>query len=185
MRDRVLDAVERMLVSGGTDAIRLDAVAVEAGVSKGGLLHHFRSKQALLEGVLERLVERFEAELPPSGSPPGSFARAWLDTTIPDTDSPDAGTRDTEITERAAGEQVAVALLAGLSGGADLLGAFRQCYQGWQDRLAGDGIDPVTATLVRLAVDGWWMARLLNLAPPHGDLHRELRARLAAMIQEG
>ncbi|TDD72467.1 TetR/AcrR family transcriptional regulator [Actinomadura darangshiensis] len=174
MRDRILDAVEQLLVSGGADAIRLDAVAAEAGVSKGGLLHHFRSKQALLAGVLERLVERFEAELPPAGSGRGAFTRAWLDATIPEDD----------IAAQAPADRVAVALLAGLSGGPGVLSAFQRHYETWQDRLAGDGLDPATAHLVRLAVDGWWMARLLNLAPPRGGLHAEVRARLASMIEE-
>ncbi|GAA1532608.1 TetR/AcrR family transcriptional regulator [Actinomadura kijaniata] len=172
MRDRILDAVERILVAGGADAIRLDAVAAEAGVSKGGLLHHFRTKQALLEGVLDRLVERFEAELPPPGSPPGTFTRAWLDATIPPDDVP----------AKAHGDRVAVAILAGLSGGPEVLDALRRRYRIWQERLAGDGLDPATASLVRLAVDGWWMARLLDLAPPRDDLHRQVRARLDAMI---
>ncbi|WP_345575192.1 TetR/AcrR family transcriptional regulator [Nonomuraea rosea] len=175
MRDRILDSVERMLVSGGADAIRLDAVAAQAEVSKGGLLHHFRSKQALLQGVLDRQVERFQAALPPPGSQPGAFTRAWLDATIPDTDVP----------ARAHTDRVAVALLAALSGGPHVLEAFRRRYEAWQDRLADDGLDPSTAYLVRLAVDGWWMARLLDLAPPHDDLHRQVRARLASMIQEG
>ncbi|GAB3962778.1 TetR/AcrR family transcriptional regulator [Actinoallomurus acanthiterrae] len=175
MRDRILDAVERILIAGGTDAVRLDAVAAEAGVSKGGLLHHFRSKQALVEGVLERLMERFEAELPPAGSPPGAFTRAWLDASIPDTDAPAQSDAD----------RVSVALLAGLSGGPEVLAALRRYYETWQHRIADDGLDPATATLVRLAVDGWWMARLLNLAPPADDLHREVRARLTAMIEEG
>lgn len=189
MRDRILDAVERILVSGGADAIRLDAVAAEAEVSKGGLLHHFRSKQALIEGVLDRLVERFQAELPPAGSPPGAFTRAWLNATIPDTTIPDATIPDAEIPgpdvpARAHPDQVAVALLAGLSGGPQVLDAFRRRYQDWQDRLTDDGIDPATACLVRLAVDGWWLARLLDLAPPRDDLHRRVRARLTAMIEE-
>ncbi|WP_131741276.1 TetR/AcrR family transcriptional regulator [Actinomadura roseirufa] len=174
MRDRILDAVERLLVAGGADAIRLDAVAAEAGVSKGGLLHHFRSKQALIEGVLRRLVDRFEAELPPEGSPPGTFTRIWLDATIPEDDVP----------ARGQGDRVAVALLAGLSGGPEVLAVLRRYYETWQARLAGDGLDPATATLVRLAVDGWWMARLLDLAPPADGLHRRVRARLAAMTEE-
>ncbi|WP_043613994.1 TetR/AcrR family transcriptional regulator [Nonomuraea candida] len=175
MRDRILDAVEHLLVTKGADAVRLDAVAAGAGVSKGGLLHHFRSKQALLEGVLNRQVERFQAELPPEGSPPGAFTRAWLDATIPDADVP----------ARAHADQVAVALLAALSGGPEVLESFRRRYRIWQDRLAGDGLDPSTAYLVRLAVDGWWMARLLDLAPPRDDLHRQVRARLAALTAEG
>ncbi|MGR6921524.1 TetR/AcrR family transcriptional regulator [[Actinomadura] parvosata] len=175
MRDRILDCVEHMLIDGGADAIRLDAVAAKAGVSKGGLLHHFRSKQALLEGVLDRQVKRFQAELPPPGSQPGAFTRAWLDATIPDTDVP----------AQAHSDQVAVALLAALSGGPEVLASFRGQYEAWQDRLADDGLDPSTAYLVRLAVDGWWLARLLNLAPPRDDLHRQVRARLTAMLQDG
>jgi AcrR family transcriptional regulator len=175
LRDRILDAVERLLVSGGADAIRLDAVAAEAGVSKGGLLHHFKSKQALVEGVLQRLVDLFEAALPPDGSPPGAFTRAWLEASIPDTDVPARGHTD----------RVAVALLAGVSGGPQVLAALRRHYQTWQRRLTDDGLDAPTATLVRLAVDGWWMARLLDLAPPGDDLHRQVRARLMAMIEEG
>ncbi|GAA0930962.1 TetR/AcrR family transcriptional regulator [Nonomuraea longicatena] len=175
MRERILDAVEEMLVSRGADAIRLDAVAAQAGVSKGGLLHHFRSKQALLEGVLARQVGRFQAELPPPGSPPGAFTRAWLEATIPDTDVP----------ARAHADQVAVAMLAALSGGPEVLAVFRRRYEDWQERLADDGLDASTAYLVRLAVDGWWMARLLDLAPPRDDLHREIRERLGAMIEDG
>lgn len=54
-RDRVLDAFERLLVAGGSRSATLDAVAAEAGVSKGGLLYHFGSKDALVDGMLERL----------------------------------------------------------------------------------------------------------------------------------
>lgn len=67
---------------------------------------------------------------------------------------------------------------------ADEDSAARQCYERWQQRICDDGLDPATATLVRLAVDGWWMARLLGLAPPRDGLHTEVRARLTALISE-
>jgi len=54
-RDRLLDAFERLLVGEGSRAATLDAVAAAAGVSKGGLLYHFGSKEALVEGMVERL----------------------------------------------------------------------------------------------------------------------------------
>lgn len=171
MRDRILDATERLLSGGGVDAVRLDAVAVEANVSKGGLLHHFHSKQALVVGVVTRLIERFEAELPPPGSPPGSFTRAWLDATIPASPS----------TTAAADDHTSVTLLAAIAGGPAVLDVLRERYQVWQERIGDDGLDPSTATLVRLAVDGWWLARLLDLAPPAGDLHAAVRARLATL----
>lgn len=54
-RDRILDAFETLLGEGGERAATLDAVAAAAGVSKGGLLYHFGSKDQLIDGVLARL----------------------------------------------------------------------------------------------------------------------------------
>ena len=54
-RERVLDAYEELLSREGERYATLDAVAAKAGVSKGGLLYHFASKQALEEGLLARL----------------------------------------------------------------------------------------------------------------------------------
>ena len=56
-RDRILDAFEALLVGQGSRAATLDAVAEEAGVSKGGLLYHFPSRDDLVEGMLDRLRE--------------------------------------------------------------------------------------------------------------------------------
>lgn len=61
-RDRLLDAFETLLVTVGSRAATLDAVAAEATVSKGGLLYHFHSKDALVEGMLTRLREQGAAD---------------------------------------------------------------------------------------------------------------------------
>ncbi|RFA08493.1 TetR family transcriptional regulator [Subtercola boreus] len=62
-RDRVLDAFESILISQGERAATLEATATEAGVSKGGLLYHFGSKDALVEGLLARLVELVDVDV--------------------------------------------------------------------------------------------------------------------------
>ncbi|GAA4763738.1 TetR/AcrR family transcriptional regulator [Microbacterium gilvum] len=54
-RDKVLDAFEAILIEDGARAATLDAVARRAGVSKGGLLYHFGSRDALDTGLLDRL----------------------------------------------------------------------------------------------------------------------------------
>lgn len=51
----ILDAFETVLIDHGERAATLDAVAAAAGVSKGGLLYHFASKDALVAGLAERL----------------------------------------------------------------------------------------------------------------------------------
>jgi AcrR family transcriptional regulator len=62
-RDKVLDAFERLLVARGERAATLDAVATEAGVSKGGLIYHFRSREAMVDGLLDRMRERAAEDL--------------------------------------------------------------------------------------------------------------------------
>ncbi|GGD08862.1 TetR/AcrR family transcriptional regulator [Nocardioides daphniae] len=54
-RDKVLQAYVALLLEGERGAT-MDAVAAQAGVSKGGLLYHFPSKDALAEAVLERFA---------------------------------------------------------------------------------------------------------------------------------
>lgn len=61
-RDRVLDSFETLLVTAGSRAATLDAVAADANVSKGGLLYHFPSKDELVVGMLARLREQGEAD---------------------------------------------------------------------------------------------------------------------------
>lgn len=62
-RDNILRAYEEILIAGGERAATLDAVAAKAGVSKGGLLYHFRSKEALANGLFERLDALADADL--------------------------------------------------------------------------------------------------------------------------
>lgn len=54
-RELVLDAFESLLIDEGERSATMDATARAAGVSKGGLLYHFGSKDALEAGLVERL----------------------------------------------------------------------------------------------------------------------------------
>jgi AcrR family transcriptional regulator len=56
-RDRILDSFVAIVCADGERPATLDAVAARAGVSKGGLLYHFGSKAALVEGLCERLSD--------------------------------------------------------------------------------------------------------------------------------
>lgn len=60
-RQAILDAAEALASEIGANHMSLDAVAARAGISKGGLLYQFPSKVALLQGMLERYVDRLEA----------------------------------------------------------------------------------------------------------------------------
>nr|WP_286186140.1 TetR/AcrR family transcriptional regulator [Sphaerisporangium cinnabarinum] len=62
-RAKVLRAFASLLVEQGERAATLEAVAERAGVSKGGLLYHFGSKDALVDGLTEHLRELTAADV--------------------------------------------------------------------------------------------------------------------------
>ena len=47
-KERILNAAQARLLTGGPTSLVLDAIASDAGVSKGGLLYHFPSKDDLI-----------------------------------------------------------------------------------------------------------------------------------------
>ena len=51
-RERVLDAFEALLIAEGERVATLDATAKRAGVSKGGLLYHFATKEELANAMI-------------------------------------------------------------------------------------------------------------------------------------
>jgi AcrR family transcriptional regulator len=59
---RIFDAAEAIVQSRGVAGLTLAAAARDAGISKGGLLYHFASKEALLDALLRRLAGFLEQE---------------------------------------------------------------------------------------------------------------------------
>jgi AcrR family transcriptional regulator len=58
-----LDATEKRLRASGPGSIRLQEVAADVGVSHPTVLHHFGSREALVEAVVRRALDSLEAEL--------------------------------------------------------------------------------------------------------------------------
>lgn len=59
----ILDAAERLIRRSGTRTLTIDAVAAEAGLSKGGVLHHFASKDALICALSERKLKAIQDDI--------------------------------------------------------------------------------------------------------------------------
>lgn len=80
-RARILAAAEELSCDVGPARVSLEAVAAKAGVSKGGLLYHFRTKHDLLRALVARHVEGLECALAAeaaAGGSPLAQARAYL-----------------------------------------------------------------------------------------------------------
>ncbi|WP_185277745.1 TetR/AcrR family transcriptional regulator [Leifsonia shinshuensis] len=82
-RDRILDSFEDLLAEQSERAATLEAVAARAGVSKGGLLYHFASKDALVDGVLERFAADLAEDIEHMRAAPDGPVAYFLRTSIP------------------------------------------------------------------------------------------------------
>ena len=169
-RRRLLDAAAAVVRRDGAKALTLDAVAAEAGVSKGGLLYHFKTKRDLLDAMLEGWMEEFAGEIAAADEGLG-FAHGYVKAS--DMSTWAAAERATEF-----------GLLAAMVDEPGALEAVRGRYAAWQERLAAQAADPVDATVARLAADGLWLNDLLGLAPPAGKLREQVMARMLALATE-
>ncbi|WP_114948026.1 TetR/AcrR family transcriptional regulator [Microvirga calopogonii] len=61
-REKILDAAAELVSEIGSGRLTLEAVAERAGLSKGGLLYNFPTKDALLQAMIQRLVDEVSAE---------------------------------------------------------------------------------------------------------------------------
>lgn len=177
-RATVLQAAERIVLRDGASALTLDAVAREATVSKGGVLYHFPTKDALIAAMIDHISDRFELEiearlkqLPAS---PGRWTRAYLDASLDE----DSWTDEINTTANAG-------LLAAIATSPDMLAPLRVRYARWQAQIEVNGIDPSVGTLIRMAVDGLWIAALLDLAPPDAATRAQLHSQLVHLIERG
>ncbi len=176
-RQQILDALKEMVASGGYfTKFTLSAVAKAAGVSKGGLLHHFPSKKALMRGLTEHLLEGFEerlhAELERQGANdvPGRWARAYVGAMLGNRASSEA--------------HLSASLLAfvGLREEAKALAKAQFDY--WQELAAQDGLPRVDASLVLLATNGILYTEILNQGRIEPTLRQQLIDRLIQMTCE-
>lgn len=170
-RAALLDAASRIVQQRGVEHLTLELTAQEAGVSKGGLLYHFPSKEALIKGMIQSYLERFTADFNAAAQPDtpaaGRWTRAYLHTTYEDNQR---------------NPRMSSGLLAAVATDPALLLPMQQTFAEWVRLLERDGIDPTTAQIVRLAVDGLWMVELFGLAPPDAKTRENVLRGLQALI---
>jgi AcrR family transcriptional regulator len=61
--DAVLSAARKLFMTRGFEAVSIDDIAAAAGIAKGGVYHHFASKQVIFEIVLDRVQEELASQL--------------------------------------------------------------------------------------------------------------------------
>jgi AcrR family transcriptional regulator len=62
-RRAILDAARRRLAEGGPEAIRLQEIARDVGISHPAILHHFGSREGLTQALAQDALDALEADL--------------------------------------------------------------------------------------------------------------------------
>lgn len=147
-RDSVLDAFEAILISEGERAATMDATARTAGVSKGGLLYHFGSKESLEDALVERLAALVSADVAAIESSSDGAVTYFLRSSVMQDDPLDRAI-------------IAVSRLA-QGGSARAVGALRDMRQRWEEALRPHVVSGAALDLVMLVSDGLYFNNALG-----------------------
>lgn len=139
-RSRLLDAFIQILIDQGERSATLEAVAAAAGVSKGGLLYHFASKDALVDALARHVEQLGAADAQAMRTAPEGPAVYYVRT---------SNYEDTALDR-------AIVATTRLSQGADPRArqALHTLRDGWLQAMTAEIPDPTTAQTIMLIGDG-------------------------------
>ena len=171
IRRALLDQAARITLEQGLSKVTFQAVADAVGVTKGGVMHHFATKNALVLEVFYDAMAKFEAEVDAAMAKDpiryGTFTRAYIDATI-------------SLGERSQAEFDNQATLYVLMLGDSEL---RKLWAKWaneqlQKHEATDNTE--TLCMVRLVADGIWLSDFSGIKISD---KKSLRERLITMTR--
>ncbi|NJP66787.1 TetR/AcrR family transcriptional regulator [Streptomyces spiramenti] len=169
-RGRILDAAVRVVERDGITALTLDAAAEGAGVSKGGLIYHFPSRDALLTAIQAHLTTRWEALL-------------LAELTVPVEESTPAERTAAYAAVCAGGGTGAADLAFMMESASDpaLAEAWSELTRRWVAPPVSAGAAEIDALVARLAADGLWLGDSVGGG---GQLEPAVRAAVVRRIIE-
>lgn len=164
-RETVLDAFESILIEQGERAATMDATAKAAGVSKGGLLYHFASMEALEIALIGRLEALVELDITEINTSEAGAIGYFLQSSVMQNDPLDRAI-------------LATSRLA-QGGSTHASDALRDIREKWADALRPHTKDATALDLVMLVSDGLYFNNALDGGSipgpvPRGDAMREL-----------
>jgi AcrR family transcriptional regulator len=172
-RELILKAASLIVREEGVEKLTLEAVAKKAGISKGGLLYHFPTKEELILGMVEQLSSTFVAEFNERAEhdihSKGRWTRAYISTSL-------SGNKDVN--------DLYTALSAAQFTNPQMLKLLQDDYANIQNKIENDELDPVRSTMVRLVIDGLWFADMFGLASPNEEMRQKIIEELKMYVKE-
>ena len=169
-RDLILDAAERIVEAEGASRMTIDAVVKESGFSKGGVLYHFGSKAALIEGMMDRMARAVEEDAQRAACDPDCDVLVAILTKLLDRDK-----------ER---KLVRMGLLAAIAQQPELVAPIRDVVKRVHDQVADHTSDEELTHILFLAADGLRYSSMLGVDVMSEEDRARVEARLIKMAKE-
>lgn len=170
-QDKILNAAAELILEEGISNVTLEKIANRAEISKGGLLYHYRTKEALFQELNVAAIREFDEAIvrylneQPNGR--GAYARAYALATIEDIQK--------------GGTHRSSALISIFSDHPEIMEIWKEGYSRWQQQFDQDGLDWEEAAVIRYVSDGLWfneMAGTTSTSSFAADLLHKLLARI-------
>ncbi|PLR80574.1 TetR family transcriptional regulator [Bacillus canaveralius] len=162
-RETILIEACKLVGREGVSHLTLEGVAKEAGMSKGGLLYHFPTKDTLIKEMINYVMElsnnHIEEHAALEENDPGKWLRGFANSSFEQ-----GGLRFL----------MSSGLLATMLSNSEWVESWRERYVEWHQKIENDHNDLILGYIVFLAVDGLWYADLLGLNPPQGELRQKI-----------
>ncbi|NJP68043.1 TetR/AcrR family transcriptional regulator [Streptomyces spiramenti] len=170
-RPLILDAAIRVTEREGITHLTLESVAEEAGLTKGGLMYHFRTREELLVAIQQHLVDTWEGQLraelggPPEEADDRARAAAYV-----------------RADAHGSVSKAELAFLVEAAGSASMAEPWQVMINRWvaEPRSADD--PRMDLFLARLAADGAWLFEATSGVTLPDDVRAELYRRLTGMV---
>jgi AcrR family transcriptional regulator len=168
-REAVLAAAEAIVKDIGAANLTFDELVRRSGITRGGIVYHFRSKDALLEALVEHDLEQWRqcvAEKRSRTAGPAADLAAYIaSSTEPDDES----------------SRLCAGLLSAASSSKALNEPWRRYFAEHHVGVNRKSSDPVLATLLSLAAEGLFWQETLGLSPLSIGERRAVVQRMLAL----
>lgn len=173
-REAMLDAAERVVSRDGAARLTLEAVALEAGISKASVIYDYKTKRALIQAMIERRVASEEMRVQALLDAAPAHADARIRAQVA------AASRWFSDQERS----VALNLCAALAQDEELRGPVQASLHRTITAIRADSTEPGGAMLAFLAIEGLMLLEWFGLHSFPGPERARLIADIGWLIDQ-
>lgn len=159
-RDKILAAFETLLIEEGERGATMDAVVAQAGVSKGGLLYHFRNKEAMEVALLQKLRTQADTDIEAMAADPDGPSMYFV--------------RESVYAGSGFDHTLIAAMRLGQSSEIDARAELQRIHQQWFELIVGEVGDRSFARAIMLLGDGlYYNAILAGIWPEDAGMGKQ------------